>query len=52
MKNKKNLERELLNESRQHNRQQNRAKRRKEEIEWNCDRNMRMVVVKCWRYKS
>ncbi len=30
--NKKNLERELQNESRQHNRQQGRAKRRKEEI--------------------
>ena len=30
--NKKNLERELQNESRQHNRQQNKTKRREEEI--------------------
>lgn len=30
--NKKNLERELQNESRQHNRQQGRAKRKEEEI--------------------
>ena len=30
--NKKNLKRELQNESRQHNRQQSKAKRRKEEI--------------------
>ncbi|MCM1374021.1 MAG: hypothetical protein NC245_02910 [Muribaculum sp.] len=30
--NKKNLERELPNESRQHNRQQNKTKRREEEI--------------------
>ena len=30
--NKKNLERELQNESRQHNRQQGRTKRREEEI--------------------
>ena len=30
--NKKNLERELQNESRQHNRQQSRTKRREEEI--------------------
>ncbi len=30
--NKKNLERELENESRQHNRQQGRPKRREEEI--------------------
>ena len=30
--NKKNLERELQNESRQHNRQQSRVKRREEEI--------------------
>ncbi len=30
--NKKNLERELQNESRQHNRQQGRPKRREEEI--------------------
>nr|WP_289766542.1 hypothetical protein [uncultured Acetatifactor sp.] len=30
--NKKDLERELQNESRQHNRQQSRVKRRKEEI--------------------
>ena len=31
--NKKNLDRELQNESRQHNRQQNKAKRREEEIQ-------------------
>ena len=30
--NRKNLERELQNESRQHNRQQNKTKRREEEI--------------------
>ena len=30
--NKKNLERELQNESRQHNRQQNKTRRREEEI--------------------
>ena len=30
--NKKNLEREFQNESRQHNRQQNKTKRREEEI--------------------
>ncbi len=30
--NKKNLERELQNESRQHNKQQSRTKRREEEI--------------------
>ena len=30
--NKKNFERELQNESRQHNRQQNKTKRREEEI--------------------
>ena len=30
--NKKNLERELQNESRQHNRQQSKTKRREEEI--------------------
>ena len=30
--NKKNLERELQNESRQHNRQQSRTKRREEEV--------------------
>ena len=45
--NKKNLERELQNESRQHNRQQSKTKRREEEIQWKSDRNMSVIVVFC-----
>ena len=45
--NKKNLEREFQNESRQHNKQQSKTKRREEEIKWKFDSIMNVIMVLC-----